>query len=275
MPLHDVINALRSLPIEASLSTESILSLRQSISSLPGESLEFMGSFSRKRHMSIPIKESFKLTAKATQTGYPHPMQHIGMSFSEKLLPHLFLRPYLVPLFQQLLDREREIAERLLPSKGLNKQAKELLVLRKAVFRTHKGILLAKQKQFVHAFFTAAAIAADAVDPYFTKLLQKLDFFEESSILHAKVITDVLHTPLLVLQNLWVHKGVESHIESQNILRGAIDNAPFTNDPYELAYRTAISKALFSVSGFIFSESFDLPVLSLDLFFEKNPCCHN
>lgn len=151
--LRDALTSIRSHPIETSVSAEALVSMQLPLSLLPGEELLMVGAFSRKQAISVPIKESFKIIAKATQTGYPHPLQSTGFAFSELLLPPLLLRPYLAPAIDQLLKKKQMVADALMPDGRLNEKAKAQLQLRKELFHTHATHFLPQQEAFCIALF--------------------------------------------------------------------------------------------------------------------------
>src|SRR6185295_3122616 len=180
------LKALRGSSIEATLSSDEIVSMRLPLSLLPGEELIVTGDFSRKQAISVPIKESFKIIAKATQTGFPHPLQHAGFGFSDAFLPTLLLRPYLAPKLDLLLKKKHEIAYALMPRGHLNEKAKALLQLRKQVFQKNKIALLHVQKKCVEAFFEAAKPAngklpTAVINAYFQDLEQRENPFVDES----------------------------------------------------------------------------------------------
>jgi len=133
--LTEQLNLIREVPIiteETSLKAlaESIIAMQQTISSFPGEMIQLKGSFKRtpQNHCrSIPIPESFHISTKFNQTGFPHPSQHNGWGLSSLLLPkdHLWK------------GKMCEIAENLRPNTALNLKAKKLLKLKQTCFDQH------------------------------------------------------------------------------------------------------------------------------------------
>lgn len=191
----DALDILRKSPIEITLSESphetqvssvSIISLRQTICPFPGEEIELKGAFSRSSSLSIPIKDSFRVSAKAFQTGFPDPLQFIGIAFSEKLLPHSLVRAYLVPDIDYLLKKRGEIARELLPKGSLNEKAKLLLQMRKRVFKNHKEILLPQIKRFIQLLLQEES-EAEHIHDFFVLIGKKANFFEELSFIHARI----------------------------------------------------------------------------------------
>lgn len=124
---------------------KGIVSLFQTITPFPGETIELKGKFKRNEEgieRPIPLSDSFHLTTSSTQTGFPHPSQYHGWTLAVQLIPICPHRPDKMPHFPPLQERRRAIANTLLPMGCRNKQAKELLKLKKETFDLHKDELL-------------------------------------------------------------------------------------------------------------------------------------
>ncbi|MDB6081558.1 MAG: hypothetical protein JWO53_830 [Chlamydiia bacterium] len=269
--IEEALKSLRTTPIEAYLSSEHILSLRQTISSFPGETIELKGDFSRVKAMSIPISGSFRVASQAVQTGYPHPLQHVGITFSEKLLPTILLRPYLAPNVDALLKKKQEIAHRLLPTGDLNSKAKALLQIRKEVFNKYKDELLPLQKEYVQALFQAAGTELEVLDGYFTELVRSDTFFEEMSELHTKVVEHTLTHPITHLEQAWLSNSLKEYADFQKSIKQA-SKKPLST-PYEQALGSLLTKALLPISELFFSEKLDFSPQPLDNFSKKVLAC--
>lgn len=122
-----------------------VISLFQTISPFPGETIELKGKFKRipgHSERPIPLSDSFHLTTSSTQTGFPHPSQYYGWSLAVQLIPICPHRLEIMTHFSTLQERRKEIANALLPMGHLNEIGKELLKLKKETFDAHKEKLL-------------------------------------------------------------------------------------------------------------------------------------
>lgn len=189
--LKDALTSIRSHPIETSVSSDALVSMQLPLSLLPGEELLMVGAFSRGKALSVPIKESFKIIAKATQTGYPHPLQSTGFALTELLLPTLLLRPPLAKKVDRLLKKKQQTADWLMPGGKLNEKAKAQLQIRKELFQKHKEELLPQQKALEHALFGDAGCP-----PHFNTLLDDA---------------------LLAVREKWLHNGVKTKNQLEEI----------------------------------------------------------
>lgn len=273
--IYEALKSLRHSPIETTLTANSIISLKQTISPFPGEEIELQGGFSRCQGISIPVKDTFHISSKAWQTGFPHPMQYIGIAFSEKLLPSYLLRPYLAQNVENFLHKKREIAKKLLPGGSLNLKAKALLKLRKKICNTHQSELLKLQKKYLKELFKRAAEPSSALEDLFEIFEDKENYFEEFSRLHAETGEHFITFPILTLEQEWLRDSSKMIMNTEQMyaevverkqqeLEERLQNATSSNEQRELAYQLALgkilSKAAFPIAQLIFSEQMSLPL---------------
>lgn len=261
--VEEALKSLRNSPVEALLRSEHLLSLKQTISPLPGEVIEFNGDFSRSKSMSIPIPESFKVAASAVQTGYPHPLQHGAIAFTKELLPSMLLRPYLAPNVEKLLKKREEIAEKLLPNGALNAKAKELLRLRKKLFFEHRNELLPYLRMYVEAFFREANIPIPKLDPSFSTE----HFFEEVSALHAAIMETAIFLPMKRLEQAWISGSIKNGDDCKTIITSSVEKS--ASDEYKSAFSNALSKAVVAIGELLYSEKVGFTPKPLDAFSKK------
>jgi hypothetical protein len=281
--LADALDRLRKSPIEVTendlshaniqISSDSIISLRQTICPFPGEEIELKGAFTRASAMSIPIKDSFRVSAKAFQTGFPDPLQSIGFTFSEKFLPHYLLRAYLIPEVDYILKKKQEIAEKLLPKGSLNAKAKALLQSRKNIFRAHKKTLLQELKKLMQKLFSQKHEKA-LVDDLFSLLEKKENFFEELSFIHVMTIKSCIERPFQSLQQKLFSLKITDSKTLQSLCKELIDNeleklcsevekATLPQEIAELKYKELFAKFLAEHAPVLFTQ-----ILSEQLGFE-------
>jgi hypothetical protein len=261
--LEEALRTLRKCSLEAALSRNDILSLRGAISPFPGETIELSGNFHRRGTGSVPIKESFTIRQISSQSGYPHPLQHIGISFSEKLLPNCLLRPALAPSVSQLFTERKEIAKKLESNGLLNLKAKELLCARKKIFREHKATLLPLLEKNLEAFFSAAEEAPGR--EYLVSLGD--NYFEILSGTSASLVETTLTHPLELCEQKWLADRAKTIQDFESTLHNPLSCGQEVG--FEAAFGRALSKCLIPVAGFLFSERLHVPFTPLDTFSQK------
>ncbi|MBS0655598.1 MAG: hypothetical protein JSR46_07470 [Verrucomicrobia bacterium] len=186
--------SLETTPIETAHG--AFIQLHQVISSFPGEDFEIKGLFRRDSafsDISMPIKESFHLTKTIHQSGFPHPLQYIGMAFHECLFPHPH-KLHLFPKLSALLQVKHEIAEKLLsPKERIHKKAKQLLQMRYTLFK-EKSSLQALLKTYIQALCQTEE--SEEINSYFEYLEQEPHAFEQLSCAHAQMSECVFAKPI-------------------------------------------------------------------------------
>ncbi len=177
---------------------KGIVSLFQTITPFPGETIELKGKFKRNPENTerpIPMSDSFHLTTSSTQTGFPHPSQHHGWSLAVQLIPVCPHRLDLMTHFSILQENRKEIANTLLPMGKHNKHGKELLKLKKEAFDMGKQELLSLHQTLSETIVKSSLCANCPVEPlthYFDLLVTlpyAYDYLSETNaIMNEKYI---------------------------------------------------------------------------------------
>jgi hypothetical protein len=261
--LDDMLKSLRDNPIKATLKAESIISLDCALTPLPGETIQLSGGFSRTPAMSIPIRESFRICTSAEQSGYPHPLQHIGFALSKEVIGFRLLRPYLAPRVDALLKKKEEIAKELLPGRDLNKVAKQLLLVRKKVFYDNREEITARLETFLEAFLKAAGKKWSP--SYFNLFRNEKNYFEQVSFFHHDVVLTHMSKPLRRLEEAWLTDRLKHYEEFPAIVKNTIHEE--TSLGHALA--AALQDAVLPLGSFLFFERLQKEPPSLDLFSKK------
>jgi hypothetical protein len=137
----------------------AIISLEQTLTPLPGEEIHIEGAFEHVEKALIPSKPitgSFGVSAKAKQTGFPHPSQHNGWALSHVLIPDYPFSLEFIPLFNAVYKAKGKIAAELLPAGKLNEQAKKLLKIKKEAFDSHAKSLLGYHESLARVIVTSS-----------------------------------------------------------------------------------------------------------------------
>jgi len=212
--------SIRLTPIQATIQTTpsensplTKIIMRQVLTPLPGEELEFKGEFQRNiktlKH-SFPISESFVVTAKSHQTGFPHPSQHCGWSLSDQLIPLYPQQLELLPTFGPFFQKKQEIAQALLPNASLNAKAKELLKSKKLAFEEHKTELLKKHQELNRAMLkNAPETAFEVVRCYFNRIAEQKFPYAYLCEVQESIINNFIIHPYEHLYEQWIEKKHE------------------------------------------------------------------
>lgn len=150
----DQLQTIQRSPIIAK-ADPSFVSVFQSISTFPGETIELKGTFKRelKSKYSIPVADSFKLSQQSHQTGFPHPSQHNGWALSERLIAK---EP--VPGLEALLQKKKQLAEDLSRCGPILTKAKGLLKQKRSTFESDKKRFIELHRQLALAIFNSAPV---------------------------------------------------------------------------------------------------------------------
>jgi len=217
--------SIRSTPIQATIQTtpseNSALTkiiMRQVLTPLPGEEIEFKGEFHRNiktlKH-SFPVSESFVVTSKSHQTGFPHPSQHHGWALADQLIPLYPQQLELMPTFLPFLRKKQQIAQELLPNAALNAKAKELLKSKKLVFEEHKTELLTKHHKLNLAILKTSSEntfsnAFEVIRCYFNRIAEQKFSYVYLCEVQESMISNFIAHPYAHLYEQWIEKKHES-----------------------------------------------------------------
>jgi len=213
--------SIRTTPIQASLQTQenqdkarkSRLLLKQIISPFPGEVIEFKGEFQRiddAVSRSVPVSESFKISSKAHQTGFPHPSQHHGWALSDLLIPPCPQRFDLLDDFYLIYQEKQRIAQALLPEGELNRKAKDLLKDKKQVFEDNRVEMLKKHQTLALTILRAApsdvheSKAEDVITAFFEHVKSIPQSYDYLSEVQEIVLTNFVTRPFERLKDEWL-----------------------------------------------------------------------
>lgn len=152
--------AIRSTPIQATIDSSDLkrIMMTQVLKPFPGETIAFKGVFQRDGaalHKSVPLSDSFEISTKSHQTGFPHPIQHTGFALADCMIPPCPVNLQKLKYFTPILHLKQEIALKLLPNGLLNLKAKEILKKKREVFTENAQELLQLHLAFYKILFNA------------------------------------------------------------------------------------------------------------------------
>lgn len=178
--------------------TDSIVSMQQTLSAFPGETVKMKGSFRRSSQNychSVPIPETFLIEMQSHQSGFPHPMQRHGWALSPSLLPPA----------HPLADKMHEIAQKLMPEASLNGQAKEVLRIKRECFDSHAHEFLDYHSKLNKKLLEMAKVKNDVlVDRFFSTMRKRKNSYINLCTIHHHAILQYLENqaPALNFTNL-------------------------------------------------------------------------
>ena len=194
----------------------SIISLEQTITAFPGEKITVQGSFKRDARSpvpSVPIPDSFHVSTKSTQTGFPHPSQNTGWSLSNSLIPECPLRLDQLPLFDIIYEKKKKIASALLPEGSLNEKAKLLLKLKTEAFEKQVKTFLDQHQTLSQAIVDSAPCspmvsdqAKEVLKAYFNFLKDREDAYDLLCQTYQVLNALFIDRPYDHLQSEWLEK---------------------------------------------------------------------
>jgi hypothetical protein len=200
-------------PYSAESTGESLVHLEQTFEPLPGEVIKVTGSFKRdaKSHVpSVPIPDSFHLMTHAYQTGFPTPLQHTGIAFSEQLIPDNPLRLDMLPHFQKLFKAKQKFAEDLLPEGAYNEKAKNILQIKSSIFYELRHEILRLHQKLVQSIIYASELT-DKHEDVCVKIISKYFTFLKSAENPLESLAEV-HT---LINELFIQYPFEKLYESK------------------------------------------------------------
>jgi hypothetical protein len=228
----DELKSIRVAPIQAistdhSSVTNEIVSMKQTLMPFPGEVIELKGSFKRERTSgrshchSIPIPDSFHLSSKSIQTGFPHPSQHTGWALADALIPACPQRLEQLTKWQSLCQRKKEMAQALLPGGRHLLKAKDLLKLKKQCFEENSTEFLSLHQQLSLTLIEAAPahIVPPETDPiidrFYQSIVSQTALYEYLSEVHAMILDHFIMKPFEKLKHDWM-EGRQEDLKNPN-----------------------------------------------------------
>lgn len=203
----------------------AIISLEQTLTPLPGEEIHIEGAFEhveQARIPSTPVPGSFGVSAKARQTGFPHPSQHTGWSLSSVIIPDYPLQLERLPLFETAYKSKGIVASELLPAGKLNEQAKKLLKLKKEAFDINGKQMIKLHESLARCFIKASGSSIEKADTIIS------DYFDSLSTLHSsfELLTATYH----LLNHFFIEIPYEQlYLEWQELSNPAIVSGSLKN----------------------------------------------
>lgn len=207
-------------------SEETVISLVQTLSAFPGETIKVYGAFKRYKSSvvpSVPISGEFKISSTSKQTGFPDPLQYTGFALSNTLIPEYPNRLDLIPGVAEILEKKQKMAHELLPEGKFNPKAKHLLKQKKELINSHTKVFSPMHQELVESLIASA----DLSDEDEKNLLNSTsDFFNHASL--SRRFCETIGTAYRLINELFIehpfNKLHEEWLEELNEL--IIDSPP-------------------------------------------------
>lgn len=178
-------------------SSVDLITMRQLIEVDAGSVILVTGCFKRNasnpKFMTMPILENLRLMSfQLTHSGYPDASQHTGWCLSDKWIEASPLRSDQTPLFQQVNQRRKRLAHRLLHDQIFIQKVRRHFKIKREVFDEKRHLFLPlhlqlqqalqegtsrKTNSILEAFYQEAAQAPSAFDLLAQTQQQMLDLF--------------------------------------------------------------------------------------------------
>lgn len=212
--ISEALTTVRAAPIQASLDRESSTStLYLTLNVIPGMIVRVKGSFKRDPQSathSRPIPDSFLLSWKTTQTGFPYPSQYVGWALADPLIPPYPLRLDMLPLLRPLYHTKQETSQALLPNGNLIETAKQLFRIKKQIFKEDAQELLGLHRQLSLAILGASTSKLEhgsssaIIDPFYAYLETHSSPLEFLAEIFQLINENFIVSPYTKLQEEWI-----------------------------------------------------------------------
>lgn len=158
----DVLQLMKQTPIEVEeKSEEGILTMKQLLEVEPGSMILLTGDFKRHadaKFMTMPILDSFRLSSQIIHSGFPYPSQHIGWALADKWVEAFPLRTDQTPLFQQIEQKRKQLAHRLLFDQPTVQKMRRHYRMKREVFDQNRTLFLSFHRQLQEALRQSAGL---------------------------------------------------------------------------------------------------------------------
>jgi len=213
-----IIDLIKQTPIEDVSEDDQLILLRQIVEEAPGFRIILTGSFKRltidSKLMSMPILESFHLASQVAHAGFPYPSQHMGWSLSEVLVQAYPLRADQAPLFQQIEQKRKNLAQALLFKRPYIQKAQKLFKLKKEVFNRDRELFLSFHQALQESILRAVGHYSEeglAVLNSFYQVVQEIASpYDMINYVQQKMNDPLMKDPAAKLEAEWLKvKGSE------------------------------------------------------------------
>lgn len=213
--ISEIIPLIQKMPIEIDEdSSPSSIYLHQNIEIAPGSIVSMMGIFKKgnvnSKLMSIPLLEDFNFRLQSIQTGYPYPGQYALFAFCNPLVDVSPLREKQVPLFLEIDNRKKQIAQALLFDQHTINKAKFFNKQNREVFEKNKACLLDLHKNLQISIIKASSLVEltteqlDKFDLFYKRFVQNEGYFDQLVRIQEQINQIAFILPAKKIQSEWL-----------------------------------------------------------------------
>lgn len=192
------------------------INMQQLIKGDAGSMILVTGCFKRQgsqsKFMTMPIPDSFRLSFQLTHTGFPYSSQHTGWALADQWTNASPLRPDQTPLFQQINQRRKRLAHRLLFDQSFIQDVRSHFKIKRDVFDQNRQLFLPLHRQLHQALLNEAGI--EEADPYIDMFYQEAanapSAFDFLTQVQQQVLDVFIHQPMRALEEEWLEGTSDS-----------------------------------------------------------------
>jgi len=199
------------------------LTISQQLIPLPGQCIHVSATFQiDPRTLNYNIFHSDFLSVEATQTGFPHPLQHHGWALSTALVPRYLHRPHQLLYFPNFFNEQIKCAQELLPNGSLNQKARAFLNLKRQAFEEHKDEFLSYHHLLALSIVEAAENVPEKLiectSTFFKRLADHTAPYDFLSQTYEEFIADWITSPFEEIDKFRFEGKLSTLEEAQRFL---------------------------------------------------------
>lgn len=210
-----------------------------------------------------PIRESFRISFQWEHTGFPYPSQHTGWTLDDQWVEASPLRTDQTPLFHQLNQRKKQLANRLLFNEPFREKVRLYCQARHEAFDRHRTLFLPLHRKLYEALLHKKSEALASLDLFYQEAMQASSSFDYLSNGQQQLLDLFVKHPIKALEEEWLGGGATPLRigQPQDKLHAAINRLEFlqqeavqkfdSNRPQEAVFLktgTLIGKAFQSIA---------------------------
>jgi len=187
-----------------------LITMKQLIKGDAGSMILVTGCFNRgasqSKFMTMPIPDSFRLSFQLTHTGFPYPSQHTGWALVDQWIEAAPLRPDQTPLFHQLNQRRKRLAQRLLFDHDFIQQIRCRFRIKREVFDQNRHIFIPLHLQ-MHQALQKGALSDEStplLEAFYQEIMQAPSAFDCLAQVQQQILEVFINQPMRALEEEWL-----------------------------------------------------------------------
>lgn len=191
-------------------SSTDLINMQQLIEVDAGSVILVTGCFNRNapqsKFMTMPILDSFRLSFQLTHTGFPYPSQHTGWALIDQWVEAAPLRCDQTPLFQQINQRRKRLAHRLLFDQPFINKVRRYFKIKRNIFDQNHHIFLPLHRRLHEALQkgTSCQQSTSHLDIFYQEAAKSPSIFEFLVQTQQQILNAFIKQPMKVLEEEWL-----------------------------------------------------------------------